>query len=51
LSHYRETFLAIWEDWSQTTTYEDATVTEDDIRRLLRLFRNTLGGESRWENE
>jgi len=51
LSHYRDIFLGICEDWMETTTFEGSVMTGEDLERLITLFRHTLGEESIWENE
>jgi hypothetical protein len=51
LSHYRDIFLGICDDWMETTVFEGSVITGEDLERLITLFRHTLGEGSVWENE
>jgi len=50
MSSLREDLLRIHEDWSQTTTFENSEVDEENFNRTLNAFLDTLGGPSAWEN-
>jgi hypothetical protein len=43
LGRYRDTLLQIYDDWSTTTTFENASIGEEDFRSLLQDFRDSLG--------
>ena len=51
LTRYREIFLGIYEDWSETTTFEDSVITEPQFAMMLGMFRTSLGYESQWADE
>jgi hypothetical protein len=43
LRTYRDIYLPIYDDWSTTTTFEDAKITQEQFQQLLQDFRNKLG--------